>query len=97
MIKPRFDASLNWGHVLNAVAIFVTVTLATAGFYKAVSDDIRAVQTKAEIVQERLQLLDLRLGGVEKSINQMTTVIVTSAQLKERIRALEQRLDRAER
>lgn len=61
---------------------------------------LRAVQSKAEIVQERLQLVQdqqrQRFSSIERAIADVTTVIVTSARLEERIRAVERRVQRVE-
>jgi hypothetical protein len=76
--KPRFDPTINYGHILTAISFLAAALAAFIG-------------TKVE-----LQNLDQRVANIEATLQQLAEVVVTTARQDERLKAIEQRVDRIE-
>ena len=83
---PRFDATVNWGHVLTAV----TLLIAAGGSYYALRNDIHAVEGRVAVVEKAAERMSL-------AIDRLTSILITTARQDERIKALELRLDAVDR
>lgn len=69
--RPRFDATLNWGHLVIAITFLVTAT-------------------------GQWMLTDYRLKSVEEQVKSLSTLVVTTARIDERMNELGRRVDRLE-
>lgn len=69
--RPRFDATLNWGHLVIAITFLVTA-------------------------MGQWMLTDYRLKSVEDQVKSLSTLVVTTARIDERMMELGRRMDRLE-
>lgn len=76
--KPRFDPTINYGHILTAL----TLIIAGAGAYFG--------------MRAELQNVDLRVGKLESTLQQLASVVVLTARQDEKLIGIERRLDRLE-
>jgi len=76
--KPRFDPTINYGHILTAATFVAAGAAAFLG------------------MKIELQDLDQRVTKIEATLQQLANVVVVTARQDERLKALEQRVDRVE-
>ena len=76
--KPRFDPTVNLGHVIT----FIGFILAGLGAYEGARVELKAIA--------------LRLEVVERQIEKLSEVIITTARQGERMAQLERRLEKLE-
>ncbi len=76
--KPRFDPTVNLGHVIT----FVGFIVAGIGAYAGASAELKAI--------------NLRLEVVERQIEKMSEVVITTVRQSERMAQFERRLEKLE-
>jgi hypothetical protein len=76
--KPRFDPTINYGHILTAATFLAAGSAAFLG------------------MKIELQNLDQRVAKIEATLQQLANVVVLTARQDERLKAIEQRVDRVE-
>lgn len=84
--RPRFDPTVNLGHVLSILAF---VGMAVMAYY-AMKGDI-------DKLEARMVMMEKSGAEMAGSITRLTEVVVITARQDERINSLNARIDRVER
>jgi hypothetical protein len=84
--RPRFDPTINLGHVLSILS-FVGMAIAA---YGAMRSDIHSVETRMATVEKTAT-------DLANSMTRLTDVVVSAARQDEQMKALSLRIDRIER
>lgn len=83
---PRFDPTINLGHVLTACAFLASA----GGAYFALKSDISTMAY-------RVTTIEVAAARTSEAIERLTAVIVTAARQEERVTYIERRIDASER
>ncbi len=67
MLKPRFSAEINFGHVLQAAVLLLTVGGGAVTSYISLRGDIENLRSELEV---RLASHELRIRSVEQAVEQ---------------------------
>ncbi len=67
MLKPRFSAEINFGHVLQAAVLLLTVGGGAVTSYITLRGDIENLRSELEV---RLASHELRIRSVEQAVEQ---------------------------
>lgn len=86
MPRPKFDPTVNLGHVLSILSF---IGMAVAAYY-AMKSDIQAVELRMVTVEKTTSEL-------ANSMTRLTDVVVSAARQDERMNALTTRIERIER
>lgn len=84
-IRPRFDPTLNWGHILTAMSFFVF----GIGAYYSVKADI-------DKIEYRQVSMEVSIRSMTETIKLLAEKTVTDARQDERLTAMDRRIDRLE-
>jgi hypothetical protein len=95
--KPRFDPTVNLGHLLTFVG-FIAATVAAWYGVKAEVESVKtAVQSSVLAVEFRVAATDRTVDRLVLNVEKLTAVTVITARQDEQILGLGRRLDAVER